>query len=272
MPIQNGKYINPGWVNDTNPALNATEMNAISDTLALVPIANGGTGGATVAAARYNLGLGNTSGAVPIANGGTAATTAAQARTNLGITPANIGAVSKSGDTINGDLVITGSLEVDSFSSNTIIPIENGGTGGATVAAARANLGLGNTSGALPIANGGTGATTAADARTNLGITPSNLGVADYVTDVRYVSTGLNTSAFDGDGAILYQKWYSGKLEMWGKTKSRTNANITTSDWGGYVSQYMTVWGTWPVQFAAAPTVYIDITDVACSLVLSSVS
>ena len=34
MPIQDGKYVNPGFVNATAPALNASEMNAIADTLA----------------------------------------------------------------------------------------------------------------------------------------------------------------------------------------------------------------------------------------------
>ena len=90
MPIQNGKYVAPEWVNDTSPAIDAAEMLAISRTLAKVPIENGGTGATTVAAARNNLGLGNTAGPVPIANGGTNASTAAQARTNLGITPASI--------------------------------------------------------------------------------------------------------------------------------------------------------------------------------------
>lgn len=40
------------------------------------------------------------------------------------------------------------------------IAVANGGTGGTTVAAARNNLGLGNTSGAVPVANGGTAKTT----------------------------------------------------------------------------------------------------------------
>ena len=57
MPIENNKYVAPGWVNDTTPAINATEMNAISNTLACVPIANGGTGGTTAQAARNNLGF-----------------------------------------------------------------------------------------------------------------------------------------------------------------------------------------------------------------------
>ena len=33
MPIVNGKYKNPGWVDGGPPAINATELNAISDTL-----------------------------------------------------------------------------------------------------------------------------------------------------------------------------------------------------------------------------------------------
>jgi len=42
-----------------------------------------------------------------IGNGGTGASSAARARATLGITPANIGAVSKSGDTMTGNLNIT---------------------------------------------------------------------------------------------------------------------------------------------------------------------
>lgn len=33
MPIVNGKYVNPGWNDNTQPAINAVELNAISDTL-----------------------------------------------------------------------------------------------------------------------------------------------------------------------------------------------------------------------------------------------
>lgn len=56
MPISNGKYVNPGWTNGSTPALNATEMNAISNRLAALDaddprsIATGGTGGATAGA------------------------------------------------------------------------------------------------------------------------------------------------------------------------------------------------------------------------------
>lgn len=87
MPIVNGKYVPPtgGWRNNTTPAINAVELNAISDTLSKIPIANGGTNASTAAEARNNLGLGNTTGPVPIANGGTGASTAAAARSNFGL-------------------------------------------------------------------------------------------------------------------------------------------------------------------------------------------
>lgn len=34
MPIVSGAYVNPGWVDDQAPAINATELNAMSDTIA----------------------------------------------------------------------------------------------------------------------------------------------------------------------------------------------------------------------------------------------
>ena len=95
-----------------------------------VPISSGGTGGTTVAQARNNLGLGNTSGALPVANGGTGGTTASQARTNLGITPANIGA-SATSHKHNAADVTTGAL-----------PIGHGGTGATNAKAALNNLGI----------------------------------------------------------------------------------------------------------------------------------
>lgn len=44
MPIQNGKYKSPHWVDNSPPAIDAAELNAISDTLENLD-AGGGTGG-----------------------------------------------------------------------------------------------------------------------------------------------------------------------------------------------------------------------------------
>ena len=87
-------------------------------------VSKGGTGATTVASARNNLGLGNTSGALPIANGGTGQTTASGVRNALGL-----------GNT-------TGAL-----------PIANGGTGATTASAALSNLGGVSTSDVANSAN-----------------------------------------------------------------------------------------------------------------------
>lgn len=153
MPINSGAYVNPVWANDTTPYLDADELNDMSNTLAQVPVKNGGTGktshttnsllaGNDVSAVK-NIATGNGAlyatgdnllpqfGTLPIAQGGTGQTTASGVRNALGL-----------GNTTSA------------------LPIANGGTGQTTVAGARNALGLGNTSGAVPVANGGTGKTT----------------------------------------------------------------------------------------------------------------
>lgn len=111
------------------------------------PIAKGGTGATTAAAARTNLGLGVAAveDIVPVAKGGTGSVSASGARTALGL----------------------GSVATD----NTV-PVSRGGTGGTTTSAARNNLGLGAvaTLDIISVARGGTGADDKASARTNLGI------------------------------------------------------------------------------------------------------
>lgn len=109
MPIVSGKYVNPNWVNNSNPAIDQAELNDMSNTLAKVPVANGGTG----------------------------ADNAADARTNLGITLGNLGALAANGG-------VATNLRVNSWNSNTVVPIANGGTGATTAAQARTNLGIGN--------------------------------------------------------------------------------------------------------------------------------
>lgn len=56
-------------------------------------------------------------------------------------------------------------LQNSKRNESSIVPVSNGGTGASTVAAARRNLGLGETSGALPVKNGGASAGDASAAR-----------------------------------------------------------------------------------------------------------
>ena len=89
-----------------------------------LPVASGGTGQATLAAARGAMGLGSTTGALPVANGGTGLT--AQPSLLVNLASASAAGVMQASPRPG----VTGTL-----------PVANGGTGGATAAAARAALG-----------------------------------------------------------------------------------------------------------------------------------
>lgn len=70
--------------NHEHSASSITRGTLSADRLPVVPVAKGGTGATTIAAARNILGLGNTSGALPVANGGTGMTTAEEGLLALG--------------------------------------------------------------------------------------------------------------------------------------------------------------------------------------------
>ena len=84
-------YTNPGWTNNSEPYINASELNKMSNeivrlgtVLERVPVANGGTGATSASGARANLGL-DTTGinamingtALPLSLGGTGQTSRA---------------------------------------------------------------------------------------------------------------------------------------------------------------------------------------------------
>ena len=100
-------------------------------------IANGGTGATTVAGARNALGLGNTSGAVPVANGGTGRTTHKSNSVLTGNGTSKLHNVASA----DGALYATSANGAPKFGT---LPIAQGGTGATTAAAARSNLGIGD--------------------------------------------------------------------------------------------------------------------------------
>ena len=133
-------------------------------------------------------------------------------------------------------------LQIDALEDRTQ-PIEKGGTGATTAAAARNALGLGNTTGAVPIANGGTGATTAAEARNALGLgnTTGALPVANGGTGettaqdaanklINALGLGVNDSPTDDDymiaqyvaGGETNKTYYRRKMSaLWNYIKSK---------------------------------------------------
>lgn len=166
-------------------------------------ISSGGSGGSGLTLLIDQIKDGTLPGSstpIAITNGGTGAATAANARTNLGLGTMAV-------QNANNVAITGGSITGASITLGTALPISSGGTGATDAATARSNLGLGTiatqaasnvsiTGGSitgitdLAVADGGTGASTAADARTNLGLV-----IGTDVVAQSHVGSGNNAHA-----------------------------------------------------------------------------
>jgi hypothetical protein len=216
---------NSNEVTITGGTLNNVNItgSSISNLVAPLAVASGGTGAANAGNARVNLGLGtvstqnadnvnitggNISGLntpLPVSSGGTGAINASAARVNLGLGGIAIQDASQvgiTGGTMVGITQFNGAnVTITSGSISGIVPlaVADGGTSGNTAATARTGIGAAASATQIIAGAGLTGGGSLASDRT-LSIATNSNGFG-----VRYVANTVPSSSVGNNGDVWYQ-------------------------------------------------------------------
>lgn len=243
--------VSAGTTNKVRKSTLASALAGVSSLSATSPVAvDQGTGAVTVSL--------NT---VPVASGGTGATTAAAARTNLGVLADPLTtrgdiirrgasaterlALGSSGTVLKSDGtdVVYGSVAATELTGT--LAVANGGTNATTASGARTSLGaaasgantditsLGGLTTDIAVADGGTGASDAATARSNLGAAASGsnsdiTALTGLTTDLSVAQGGTGAGTFTANGVL-----YGNGTSAIAATATGTSGQVLTSNGSG---------------------------------------
>jgi hypothetical protein len=225
----------------TSPVAVDQGTGAVTVSLNTVPVASGGTGATTAAAARTNLGAL----ADPLTTRGDIIRRGASATERLAL--GSSGTVLKS----DGTDVVYGSVAATELTGT--LAVANGGTNATTASGARTSLGaaasgantditsLGGLTTDIAVADGGTGASDAATARSNLGAAASGsnsdiTALTGLTTDLSVSQGGTGAGTFTANGVL-----FGNGTSAIAATATGTSGQVLTSNGSGSAPTFQDV-------------------------------